>query len=215
MSELSIDIEIGHVRAIDLASLQASGQVIAGPARLMGWSVRDAGLENNQENYGSAVAPAAGATIASLPAIQQADYDIRWQVQLVGGAAAADQNNFGLYAGAALLMTSENPGAAGTYPQTQVAFYDEFGQGLAVKAIGAGTAGVTYTAQISIIPRDFAGPILQLRDGNSELAEIYSPVFGADTKWFGPSGIRVYNQIRTLVNVGALAGAIYIGYERR
>jgi hypothetical protein len=212
MTELDIEVSIGPVRAIDIASLVTGGVVISGPARLMGWSVRDAGLENNQSVYGSVIAPAAGAVIVQAPGLAQADYDIRWQVELTGAAAAGDSNNFGLYAGATLLLTSENAGAAGVYPQTPTTFYDEFGQVLAVKAIGAGTAAVTYAAQMALTPRDVAGPILQLRDGNSELAEVYSPVFGAATQWFGPSGIRIHNQIKPLVNVGTLLGAIYIAY---
>lgn len=211
---MDVDIETSRVLAYDLAALSSGNAVVSGPARLMGWSVRDAGLENNQENFGSVVAPAAGTVIAQLPAIQQADYTISWQVQLIGAAAAADQDNFGLYAGAVLLETSQNAGAAGVYPQTQTAFYDEFGQALAVKAIGAGTAGVTYSAQINIVPIGFAGPIVQLQDGNQELAEVYSPIFGADTRWFGPSGICVMNQIKVTVNVGKLAGAIYVKLER-
>lgn len=211
---MDVDIETSRVLAYDLAALSSGNAVVSGPARLMGWSVRDAGLENNQENFGSVVAPAAGTVIAQLPAIQQADYTISWQVQLIGAAAAADQDNFGLYAGATLLETSQNAGAAGVYSQTPAAFYDEFGQALAVKAIGAGTAGVTYSAQINIVPIGFAGPIVQLQDGNQELAEVYSPIFGADTRWFGPSGICVMNQIKVTVNVGKLAGAIYVKLER-
>lgn len=214
MTYVDVDVETGRVLAYDIAAMSSGNAVVSGPARLMGWSVRDAGLENNQENFGSVVAPAAGATIAQLPAIQQADYNISWQVQLLGAAAAADQNNFGLYAGGALLITSQNAGAAGVYPQTPIAFYDEFGQALAIKAIGAGTAGVTYTAQLAITPIGFAGPVLQLQDGNQELAEVYSPIFGGDTRWFGPSGICVMNQIKATVNVGKLAGAIYVKLDR-
>jgi hypothetical protein len=214
MTEIQVDVEYGKVYAVDLAAIANGALIVGGPADLMGWSVRDFGLENNQEAFGSVVSPGAGTVIAQLPAIQQADYEIRWQVQLIGAAAAADQDNFGLYAGATLLVTSLNPGAAGVYPQTQTAFYDQFGQALSIKAIAAGTVGVTYAAQFSIVPIGFAGPVLQLQDGNQELAEIYCPIFGADTRWFGPSGIRVNGTMKKVVNVGVLAGAIYVRYSK-
>lgn len=105
------------------------------------------------EAEGRVVAPAAGAAIATV-ALTGGDWQVWWEVQLDGAAAAADENNFGLYSGANLIATSVNPGAAGgpylQNPQTaQIAFN---GANLAVKAIGAGTAGIGYTASLSATP---------------------------------------------------------------
>lgn len=105
------------------------------------------------ETEGRVVAPAAGAAIATV-ALTGGDWQVWWEVQLDGAAAAADENNFGLYSGANLIATSVNPPAAGgpylQNPQTaQIAFS---GANLAVKAIGAGTAGIGYTASLSATP---------------------------------------------------------------
>lgn len=214
MTEIDVSFEYGKVYAVDLATLANNQQITGGPCDLMGWSVRDAAFETNQQASGSVVAPAAGAAIASIASVQTADYNINWQVQLTGAAAAADLNNFGLFAGVTQLIASENAGAAGVYPQPSLAFYDKLGAAIAIKAIGAGTAGVTYTAQLTIVPQAVAGPILQLQDGNQEFAEIGAPVFATDTKWFGPGGIRVNGTLKVVQNVGFLAGAIYVRFHK-
>lgn len=214
MSELEIAIDAGVVQAIDLADIVNGKTLISGPARLMGWSVRDSGPQNATETEGQLVSPGAGATIATLAGIAAADYDIRWQVQLIGAAAAADQNNFALFFGATQLLTSENAGAAGIYPQTQIEQYGGFGANITVRAIGAGTVGVTYVAQLSGVLRSISGPVLQLQDDGHEIAEIGCPIFAVDSKWFGPSGIKVRGSLKTVVNVGQMSGALYLRYER-
>lgn len=214
MTEIDVDIESGEVRAIDLADIVAGKTLISGPARLMGWSVRDSGPQNATETQGQVLSPGAGAVVATLAGIAAADYDIRWQVQLIGAAAAADQNNFALFFGATQLLTSENAGAAGIYPQTQIEQYGGFGANIVVKTIGAGTVGVTYVAQLSGVLRSVSGPVLQLQDDGHEIAEIGAPIFAVDSKWFGPSGIKIRGSLRTIVNVGQVSGALYLRYER-
>lgn len=214
MTEVDIEFGIGPVRAIDLASLVAGNNVISGPARLMGWSVREAGFEANQEAEASVVSPAAGATIVSLSGFGGGVYVVKWTVELVGAAGAADLNNFALFQGSTQLIESLNAGAAGSYPQPDVQDKNVFGNTYAIKAIGAGTVGVTYAAQISITPSVEYGSILELRDGNSVLAEIAVPVVGSQPAWFGPQGIAIYSKVATNVILGAVNGAIYVAYER-
>jgi hypothetical protein len=212
MTEVSVEVEFGRICAIDLASLVAGQAAIAGPARLMGWSLRESGFETNKEVEGSVVGPGAGGVIVTTGGMPGGTYVIKWSVQLIGAAAAADQNNFGLYSGATLLETSLNAGVAGVYPQPDVQDSNPFGSAYSVKAIGAGTAGVTYAAQITVTASVEYGSVMELRDGNSAIAEIAIPVAGSNTAWFGPDGVHIYNQIKTVTVAGLLTGCLYVRY---
>jgi hypothetical protein len=102
---------------------------------------------------GQVTAPGAGVTIASAT-LTQGTWVIYWQVILQGAAAAADVNNFGLFVGATQVDTSENGEGPGVqYPQGPVVVdVPAAGAVLAVKAIGAGTAGVIYDTGYTAVP---------------------------------------------------------------
>lgn len=214
MSELEVDISWGWIRAIPVVASTDGMLLLSGPARVTGWSFREAGDPTGQEVEGQVVSPGAGATIAQIVPASGAVYSITWSVQLIGAAAAADQDNFGLFRGGTQLDTSLNPGAAGVYAQSQVTDNDLFGLTYAVKAIGAGTAGVTYAAQMSIAPISGAVAIAELQDGNQPLAEISLGPGGVDTRHFGPHGIVIMNQVKLHLITGNLTGALYAVYER-
>lgn len=214
MTEIDINVETGRIHAIDLADIIAGRILITGPASIVGWSVRDSGPQNHTETFGQVLSPGAGAVIATLTGFAAADYDVRWSVQLEGAAAAADQDNFALFFGATQLLTSQNLGAAGIYPQQQIAQYGGFGANVIVKSIGAGTVGVTYTAQITATLRSVSGPVLQVQDDNREICEIGCPIFAVDTRYFGSGGIPIRGSLKTVVNVGQMSGALYLRYDR-
>lgn len=117
MTEIEIDISVGHVRAIPVPSPVAGQVVLAGPGRLMGWSMRENGAESALANEGSVLAPAANAAIVSLPVVPAGLYNYTWTVSLTGAAAAADVNNFAFINGFATVNISLNPGTAGVYLQ--------------------------------------------------------------------------------------------------
>jgi hypothetical protein len=214
MSTLEIEVSSGHIRAIAVVAPLANAVVLAGPGELMGWSFRESGAETGLSAEGQVLSPGIGATIVSLVSVPVGVYAISWEVELIGAAAAADQNNFGLYAGATLLSTSLNAGAAGQYPQTPVQFSLTSAQTIAVKTIAAGTVGVTYAAQLSVAPVTAGQAVLELRDGNSPLAEVSAGIAGSLSQWFGPEGIRFYNQIQCNPVAGQMTGAIYARFGR-
>lgn len=214
MTEIDVSLGPGLVRAIPWPSVSGGGQLLAGPGRLFGWSFRESGAEAAFETEGSAVAPGVGVTIAQIAGVPAGLYIASWETQLIGAAAAADQDNFALFAGAAQLSTSLNAGAAGQYPQTAVQFSNPVSQVIAVKAIGAGTAGVTYAAQLSLTPVITGQALLELRDGNSVLGEISAATAGELTAWFGPQGIAFFNGIAAVALAGNMVGAVYAYYDR-
>lgn len=96
----------------------------------------------------SATSPGVGGTVLSVP-VAAGTYTFSWMVTLAGTVSSADDGNFSLYNGAALVATSVNNGAAGDYPQGAVTVTVSPGDLLTVKA-GAGTptTGAVYAAAI-------------------------------------------------------------------
>lgn len=214
MSELEIEVSLGRIRAIPAIQPANGAVLLAGPGELLGWSFRESGAETGLSTEASLLSPGAGATIASIANVPVGVYTISWSVQLIGAAAAADQDNFQLLSGATVLMASLNAGAAGQYPQTQLQFAVPSLQTIAVKAIAAGTVGVTYAAQIAVTPVTAGQAVLELRDGNQPLCEISAGIAGSLTQWFGPEGIRFYNQIQAVPITGQMSGAVYARFGR-
>jgi hypothetical protein len=214
MSDLEIEVSLGRIRAISAIAPVSGTILLAGPGELMGWSFRESGAETGLSTEAALVSPGAGATIASIANVPAGVYTISWSVQLIGAAAAADQDNFQLFSGATLLSTSLNAGAAGQYPQTAVQFSLTSQQTIAVKALAAGTVGVTYAVQLSVVPVTAGQAVLELQDGNNPLCEISAGIAGSLTQWFGPEGVRFYNQIKAVPLVGQMSGAIYARFGR-
>lgn len=110
-----------------------------------------------QSKAGSAVAPASNALIASITGpLVPGTYIVSWNVGLSAGApAAADVDNFGLQmTGVLARLASDNPAALGEFPQANVQITIPAGNAnnLSIVAIGAATAGVTYSAQLTLTP---------------------------------------------------------------
>lgn len=214
MSDLEIEVSLGRIRAIPAVNPVSGTVLLAGPGELMGWSFRESGAEVGLETEGAIVSPAAGATVASIANVPVGVYNINWSVQLIGAAAAADQDNFVLKVGATSVMVSLNAGAAGQYPQASLQVTLASVQTISVNAVGAGTVGVTYAAQISVIPATTGQAVLELQDGNQVLAEVTAGTAGALSEWFGPEGIRFLNQIKAVPINGQMTGAIYARFGR-
>ena len=214
MTELEVEVSLGHIRAIPVSNPVSGFVALAGPGELMGWSFRESGAETGSSTEGQVVSPAAGATIAQLVSLPVGVYTISWSVQLIGAAAAADQDNFQLTSGATVLSTSLNAGAAGQYPQTPLQVTLASLQNVTVNAVAAGTVGVTYAVQFALTPATTGQAILELQDGNQALCEITAGTAGSLTQWFGPEGIRFYNQIKCVPISGQMVGAIFARFGR-
>ena len=125
--------------------------------------------------------PGAGTTVVTEAAASPAGtFSLSWTATLATAAATGDANNFGLYAGSALLATSVNPGTIGSYPQAAVTTYLAAAATVAVKNIAAGSTGAVYTAALTVTP---------LMTGGSEWAVAWDGA-GSPAGWT-PGGFPV------------------------
>lgn len=210
MTELDVNLWPGPVQPIAVLPTAVDVKPFMGSGTLLGWSLREAGSEAPASANGSVVAPGAGATIATTAALAAGTYDIQWTVELAGAAAAADLNNFQLFNGAVAVVQSANAGAAGVYPQPNQRLVVTQGSTVSVKVIGAGTAGVTYTAEIVATPSALFGMSVELQAGNMPLGESAADVQESDTQWFGPQGVAIEQFVQVHVIAGTVTGTLYI-----
>lgn len=194
--------------AVSKAQAAAGTVLHAGRMRLMGWSLVSAAVDTLQ-NQGAVVAPAAGATIVTIINPSANDLLVTWTVGLIGPAAAADEDNFQLVNGVTAILTSDNLPAAGEYSQPGVVITVPAGGAVSVKAIGAGTAGVTYTAQLTLGVLA-GGAIGQLLDAAQVVGVTSTGEDQLDTQWFGDEGVYVGTSIAVLATTGALSGVVYV-----
>lgn len=206
---VEVEVESGRVRAIPVPATSTGGLLIAAAYTLNGWSFQDGASSAPFETEGAVVAPAAGATIASISLLPAGLFLVKWQVQLIGAAAAADQDNFQLTGLSGGNLVSLNAGAAGQYQQPEVGDVIPVAGSIQVKAIGAGTAAVTYAAQITLEPVGVESALAQITSGQDIMGVISVPRNGVDTRWFSDSGILVKGDLNLVVLQGTVKGAVY------
>lgn len=210
MTEIDIDVHLGGKLPLTVAPTSTDVTILQGGGRLAGWSLRDVNSTAPNAASGSVVAPGAGATIVSLTGLAAGQYTVNWNVGLQGAAAAADANNFQFRSGSGLNVASVNPGVAGDYPQVPIEVTVGAADTMSIVAIGAGTAGVTYSADISISPSAETNTVCELIDGNNVIGEVAFFNNKSSTADFGDSGIVVTNRLILHVVSGTVTGAVYI-----
>lgn len=210
MPEVDVNVTVGGVQSLTVPLTSTNTTPIQGGGIFAGWSLRDAIADTAASAEGSVVAPAAGAVIASQVIPNVGTYTVKWTVGLQGAAAAADANNFQLFNGAAAVDVSINPGAAGEYAQADVVLNVAAGSAVSVKAVGAGTAGVTYSAQISVIPNGLIETVVEITDGQTVLGEVSLTDISSDTRWFGPAGPCFEGAVTLTAISGAFKGCIFV-----
>lgn len=210
MAEVDVAVTLGGVLPITVPATSTSQDVLQGGGILAGWSLRDASGDVPTSVTGSVVAPAAGATIIATGALPAGTYDVTVTVGLQGPAAAGDANNFQLFNGATLVGTSVNPGAQGEYPQPTVGLTVAQNGVLTVKALGAGTAGVTYSATIDVNPTLFVETIVELSSGGNVMGEVSLETNKSDTEHFGTNGPIIEQKLTLTVVQGIVKGCVYI-----
>lgn len=212
-ADIDIDIVTGLVRVVPVPVTSVDVLVINGPVRLCGWSLRESSGDAPTQVEGSVVSPGAGATIAQLAGLPAGEYTVAWSVQLIGAAAAADEDNFQIAPSSGAAIAALNAGAAGQYPQPDVTVDLGANGSITVTAIGAGTVGVTYDAQITITPTLAPSAVVEFRDGDNPLGESSMTARGVDTRMFGRDGIHVRNQINLHVVQGVVTGSVYVNTD--
>lgn len=210
MADVEVTVTVGGVLPLTVPLTTTTVTPMPGSGILAGWSIREAVTDTLANASGNAVAPGAAATIVTTPALAAGIYVITWTVGLQGAAAAADANNFQLFNGAAAVEASVNPGAAGEYPQAQAVLTVTAGATVSIKAIGAGTAAVTYSADLNLTPDGVVETIVELISNGDVLGEIGLPDATADTRWFGTDGPIIQGGLTLNVISGACKGAVYV-----
>lgn len=210
MQEIDIDITVGGVLPLTVLPTSTDVTILQGSGRLAGWSLRDVTSAGPQSASGAVVAPGAGADIVALTGLPAGTYTIEWTVGLQGAAAAADANNFQLYDTAGNILASVNPGAAGDYPQANAEVTIAAGTKVAIKAIGAGTAGVTYSADLVLSTTSEIETIAEIQDNANVLGEASFRGERSGTVWFGPNGPVAFGKIVIHVVSGTVTGTIYV-----
>jgi hypothetical protein len=113
-----------------------------------------AGSDQSLEFEGSAAAPAANGNVLNVGAgaVPAGTYSIQWRVGLDGTVSAADLDNFKLTINGLSALNSVNDPLVGDYQQPTIVATVTGLAAHSVKAIGAATAGSTYSAQIVFTP---------------------------------------------------------------
>lgn len=201
---------MGDKRPITVMPTAVDVTPFSGSGYLAGWSLRDMAGDATVDNSGSVVAPGAAATIATTAALPAGTYAVTWSVGLQGAAAAADANNFQLVDTAGQVLVSVNPGAAGDYIQAATEVTVLAGQTVSVKSVGAGTAGVTYSADLSLDPTQAIETIVEIQDGSGILGEVSFQTGRSQTSDLGYPGVLLAGAVTLHIVSGKVTGAVYV-----
>jgi len=212
--DIEVEVTGGGSYPLPVVNATTDQLLITGPAYLRSYSLRDVQGNVPVQASGAVVAPAAGATIAATGALPAGTYSVAWAVALQGAAAAADANNFELTHGATVVIVSVNPGVAGDYPQVVAEVTVAQGEVIAVKAVGAGTAGVTYSADLNATPTGEVETIIELQDGSKPVAEISFRSERTQNGDYGRPGICIETVLNLHVVQGAVSGAVHVAYDK-
>lgn len=207
----TLDIEFGPPRVdpIPVAVTAVDVTLLTGPARLIGWSLREASGDVQGSAEGTVTSPGAVATIAATAVKPAGTYDVSWLVSLAGTLAAGDANNFQLQVGGVTAEGSLNGIVAGNYPQAGIRVVLSAPGTISIASIAAGTVGAVYGGQLEAIPVAQGSAVAEIRDGNQPLAEIGLNANGSDTHAFTHGGIHVRGQLQLHIVSGAVTGVVY------
>lgn len=212
--DVEIDITAGGSYPLPVVNAIADVDIITGPAYLRSLSLRDTFTGVPVQASGQAVAPAAGATIATTAALPAGTYSVGWLVGLQGAAAAADSNNFKLVDSNGVVLVSVNPGAAGEYAQLQTEVTIAASTSISVQAVGAGTAGVTYSAEVTATPTGESETIVEVTDGARIISELSFRSDRVQNVNFGRPGVCIETVLHLHVISGAVTGAFHVAFDK-
>lgn len=174
---------------------------------MCGWSANGGAGTTDTPVTGSATAPAAGATIASV-ALGNGTYTVEWTVELTGTPGAGDVDNVQLFIGATPVAISVNLGAVGDYVQEEAAVTVAGGPlTLTAKAIGAGTAGAVYKVNLTVISTSTSAATIF--DGGQAVGFISVLPNGNHTVWLERHGVAVETELSVLTTAGTMSGILY------
>lgn len=214
MTDVNVSVTVGEKLPLTVSPTAVDVQLYSGEGYLSGWSLRDAQADTDLANTGIVVAPGAGVTIATVTGVAAGTYAVNWTVGLQGAAAAGDANNFTLVDTAGTVLGSINPGAAGEYPQPTVDVTLAAGNSVSIKAIGAGTAGVTYSASLTLVPNGVIEMVVELQDGARILGEASASDLSTDTVTLGDPGVSLRNGVLLHVVSGKVTGTVYVTMDQ-
>lgn len=214
MTSLEIGATVGDKWPLTVAPTSTDVLLFSGEGYCAGWSLRDATIDTPESASGSVVAPGAAVVIAQITALAAGTYRLHWTVELQGAAAAADANNFQLVGPAGLILGSVNLGAAGEYAQIDADVTVPQNSAVSVKSIGAGTAGVTYTASVTADPTGLIETIVEIMDGPRILGESTMSDVATDSQNLGDPGVRLSSGVLVHVVAGRVTGVVYVTFDQ-
>lgn len=150
---------------------------------------------------GTVTSPGAAATIANIASLPAGTWVLNWNVGLAGTLAAIDGDNFKLIvAGSSVENPSNNPPAAGLYPQEPVQIVvPAGGAAVSVRTVAAGTVASVYSAELNAIPAAsdsvtlYRGPGLAIAAQPQNRKHTFTPGPGSD--WTpGKHGLLLQHQ---------------------
>lgn len=212
--DIEVEVTAGETYPLPVIAVIADTDIISGPAYLRSFSLRDSLNNLPVQANGQVVAPGAGASIAATGALVGGTYTVSWAVGLQGAAAAADANNFKLVDSNGVVLVSVNPGAAGDYPQINADVTIANGTTVSVQAIGAGTAGVTYSADISATPNGEVETVAEITDGARVVAEVSFRNERTQNVDFGRPGVCIETMLHLHIISGSVTGAFHVAYYK-
>lgn len=201
-------------RPLPFTSNQAlnGSNLVGGPGRLMGWSIKNGSGSNTQEADGTQNAPAAGTTIASI-SLANGVYAVSWELELSGTPGAGDADNVALFIAATQIGKSVNAGAVGTYGPFSAQANVVFGPlVLAAKAIGNAVVGSVY--RVTLQATQIANSLCDIKDGGMVIASPSIDPQNSETQWLGEMGIRFDNGLSVQVSQGTISGVIWFSLDR-
>lgn len=210
MPSLEVSVTVGDKRALTVAPTAVDVTLFSGSGYCSGWSLRDVSADVTVDVSGSVVAPGVAATIVTTAALPAGTYTVTWSVALQGAAAAGDANNFQLVDTAGQVLVSVNAGAAGEYLQVATEVTVAAGQTVSVKSVGAGTAGVTYSATLSLDPTQEIETIVEVQDGSGIIGEVSFQAQRSSTSDLGYPGVLLSGQVTLHVVSGKVTGAVFV-----
>lgn len=210
MPEIDIDVRLGGITPVTVLPTSTDVTILPGAGRLVGWSLRDVNATVPKAASGSVTGPAASAVIVTLTGLAAATYDVEWTVGLNGAATAADADNLRLSSSSGDILTSVNPGAQGSYPQPDAQVTVAANGSIDVYAIGAGTAGIVYSADITLSATAEVNTICEFLNGPNVIGECAFFNDRTDTRSISGDGVIASQSIVLHVVSGTVTGAVYV-----
>lgn len=214
MTELDVEVSLGPVRPIAVSAFQASAQIVGGPCRIFGWSLRESsgglGADINAPDAATGAIVAATAGSVQIPA---------------GGSLTGFDISLSTAGTAAMTVTVSNvPNGPYTYTIAVGATSLSIRYPVPLPATGAQPV-VAWSATAAAVGNvtAYGGPAsglgqdaaaVEMVTGSVVIAEVSMQLGGTATAWLGPMGVNCPGGVKMNSITGTWQGVVYAAYYR-